>query len=64
MASAQGAEQRLAIVSNRLPVVLNQQGDGSRAATPGPGRMVMALAPVPRERGGIWSGDRERRTAM
>jgi trehalose 6-phosphate synthase/phosphatase len=56
MPSAQHGEQRLVVVSNRLPVVLDQQPDGSWAAKPGSGGLVTALAPVLRGRGGTWIG--------
>ena len=46
---------RLIVVSNRLPVVLKQEGD-QWTFTPGSGGLVSALAPVLRNRGGIWIG--------
>jgi len=47
---------RLIIVSNRLPVVLNREKDGNWSAVPGSGGLVTALAPVLRNRGGLWIG--------
>ena len=46
---------RLVIVSNRLPVVFERTGSGLRSR-PGSGGLVTALAPVLRDRGGIWIG--------
>lgn len=53
----QGAtsKTRLLIVSNRLPVVLTKKGRKWSAA-PGSGGLVTALAPVLRNRGGLWIG--------
>ena len=47
---------RLIIVSNRLPVVLNKEKNGRWTAVPGSGGLVTALAPVLRNRGGLWIG--------
>ena len=47
---------RLIIVSNRLPVVLKEEEHGKWSAKPGSGGLVTALAPVLRNRGGIWIG--------
>ncbi len=49
------AGDRLVVVSNRLPVVLRKI-DGSWSFSPGSGGLVSALAPVLRNRGGIWIG--------
>ena len=46
---------RLVVVSNRLPVVIKQVG-AIWTFTPGSGGLVSALAPVLRNRGGIWIG--------
>jgi trehalose 6-phosphate synthase len=46
---------RLLIVSNRLPLVMRRQEDGWRVR-PGAGGLVTALAPVLRDRGGVWIG--------
>ncbi len=46
---------RLIIVSNRLPVVIERSDDGM-STRPGSGGLVTALAPVLRDRGGIWIG--------
>lgn len=48
-------QSRLVIVSNRLPVVVEQRGDRWQVA-PGAGGLVTALAPVLRDRGGVWVG--------
>ncbi|MFC2039281.1 trehalose-6-phosphate synthase [Chloroflexota bacterium] len=47
---------RLVIVSNRLPVVLTKDDDGQWQVEPGSGGLVTALAPVLRDRGGLWIG--------
>ncbi|MHB1512534.1 MAG: alpha,alpha-trehalose-phosphate synthase (UDP-forming) [Acidiferrobacter sp.] len=46
---------RLVVVSNRLPVIVKLV-DGHWTFTPGSGGLVSALAPVLRNRGGIWIG--------
>jgi trehalose 6-phosphate synthase/phosphatase len=46
---------RLLIVSNRLPLVMNRQAD-RWLVRPGAGGLVTALAPVLRDRGGVWIG--------
>ena len=43
------------VVSNRLPVVLSS-ADGHWKSEPGSGGLVTALAPVLRNRGGLWVG--------
>jgi trehalose 6-phosphate synthase len=48
--------RRLAVVSNRLPIVLNQNDKGDWNITPGSGGLVTALGPVLRNRGGLWIG--------
>ena len=48
--------QRLVVVSNRLPVVLEQTTDGAWQVTSGSGGLVTALGPVLRDRGGVWIG--------
>lgn len=48
--------QPLIIASNRLPVVIGQDEDGAWTARPGSGGLVTALAPVLRDRGGLWIG--------
>lgn len=52
-----GADQigRLVVVSNRLPVVLSKSAGGWRSE-PGSGGLVTAIAPVLRNRGGLWIG--------
>ena len=47
---------RLIIVSNRLPVVFQRDEDGMLSWRPGSGGLVTALAPVLRDRGGVWIG--------
>ena len=47
---------RLVIVSNRLPVVVSRSESGAWYAKPGSGGLVTALAPVLRNRGGLWMG--------
>lgn len=47
--------KRLVIVSNRLPVVLELDGD-TWSVKPSAGGLVTALAPVLRDRGGLWIG--------
>ena len=47
--------RRLVVVSNRLPVVLTK-GAGGWRVEPGSGGLVTALAPVLRDRGGLWIG--------
>jgi trehalose 6-phosphate synthase len=48
--------KRLVVVSNRLPIVVEQRDDGSWDARQGAGGLVTALAPVLRDRGGVWIG--------
>jgi trehalose 6-phosphate synthase len=55
-AATQSQKGRLVIVSNRLPVVLNQNRKGRWRAEPGSGGLVTAMAPVLRDRGGLWIG--------
>ena len=47
--------RKLIIASNRLPFVLERDGD-SWKLVPGSGGLVTAMAPVLRDRGGIWIG--------
>lgn len=46
---------RLIVVSNRLPVMLKREGE-SWSVKAGAGGLVTALAPVLRDRGGLWVG--------
>jgi len=46
---------RLVIISNRLPFSLEKRGGGYKVR-PGSGGLVTALAPVLRDRGGLWIG--------
>src|SRR3712207_6000375 len=50
------SKNRLIIASNRLPVVLTKVDDGQWRIEPGAGGLINALAPVLRDRGGIWVG--------
>ncbi len=47
---------RLVIVSNRLPIVLSKQKNDEWSIQPGSGGLVTALAPVLKNRGGLWIG--------
>jgi trehalose 6-phosphate synthase/phosphatase len=47
--------RRLVVVSNRLPVIMSKSSAGWRC-NPGSGGLVTALAPVLRNRGGLWIG--------
>ena len=46
---------RLLIVSNRLPIVISKENDEYHA-TPSSGGLITALAPVLKNRGGVWIG--------
>ena len=48
--------QRLVVVSNRLPIVLTKVDTGQWQVRPSIGGLVTALAPLLREREGIWIG--------
>ncbi len=48
--------RRLIIVSNRLPVVLGRDENGEVKVKQGSGGLVTAIAPVLRNRGGLWIG--------
>jgi len=48
--------KRLVIVSNRLPVVLQQSEGGAWCVEAGSGGLITALTPVLREREGVWIG--------
>lgn len=51
------AARRLVVASNRLPVVLAQEGKGGDwRLERGSGGLVTALEPILRERGGLWVG--------
>jgi trehalose 6-phosphate synthase/phosphatase len=52
----QTKNNRLVVVSNRLPVVVTPQETGQWSAAPGAGGLITALAPVLRDRGGLWIG--------
>ncbi|MFH1501799.1 MAG: trehalose-6-phosphate synthase [Candidatus Eisenbacteria bacterium] len=47
---------RLVVVSNRLPVVLTKNEKGRWDVEGGSGGLVTAMAPVLRDRGGLWIG--------
>ena len=48
--------ERLIVVSNRLPYVLEKHSHDQWTLKPGSGGLVTALLPVLRDRGGIWIG--------
>lgn len=48
-------QAQLVIVSNRLPVVMEKK-EGQLTFSPGSGGLVTALAPVLKNRGGLWYG--------
>jgi len=56
MSGLDNEQHRLLIVSNRLPTVISKIPGGSWQINPGAGGLVTALAPVLRNRGGIWIG--------
>ena len=56
MNAFQRSKNRLVIVSNRLPIVLEKDSEGRWRAKPGSGGLVTAMAPVLRHRGGLWIG--------
>jgi trehalose 6-phosphate synthase len=56
MNAFQHSKNRLVIVSNRLPIVLAKDSAGRWHAKPGSGGLVTAMAPVLRDRGGLWIG--------
>ncbi|MCP4633277.1 MAG: trehalose-6-phosphate synthase [candidate division Zixibacteria bacterium] len=56
MNDSKAISNRLIIVSNRLPLVLNRGEDNNWEVKPGTGGLVTALAPVLKNRGGIWIG--------
>src|SRR5262245_50588975 len=47
---------RLVVVSNRLPVSMRRDDGGKWRSEPASGGLVTALAPVLRDRGGVWVG--------
>ncbi|MGA1864785.1 MAG: alpha,alpha-trehalose-phosphate synthase (UDP-forming) [bacterium] len=47
---------RLVVVSNRLPIVFTRGKDGEWLIKRGSGGLVTAIAPVLRDRGGLWIG--------
>ncbi|MEM5788889.1 MAG: trehalose-6-phosphate synthase [Syntrophobacteraceae bacterium] len=49
-------ERRLAVVSNRLPIVLKREKTGDWKIEPGSGGLITAIGPVLRNRGGLWIG--------
>ncbi len=56
MNGSKESRERLIIVSNRLPLQVNWERDGSWHAKSGTGGLVTALAPILRDRGGVWIG--------
>ncbi|MFQ6103388.1 MAG: trehalose-6-phosphate synthase [Candidatus Glassbacteria bacterium] len=53
--SLKSSGKRLVIISNRLPIVVEKTDEGY-SVRPGSGGLVTALAPVLRNRGGLWIG--------
>jgi trehalose 6-phosphate synthase/phosphatase len=51
-----GSAERLIVVSNRLPYVLENLNRETWSLKPGSGGLVSALLPVLRDRGGVWIG--------
>ena len=49
-------KNRVVIVSNRLPIVVAKREGGGWRIKPGQGGLVTALAPILRDRGGLWIG--------
>lgn len=49
------SQTRLVVVSNRLPIALKAE-EGELRLVPGSGGLVTALAPVLKNRGGVWIG--------
>lgn len=49
-------QERLIVVSNRLPFVIRNEAKSNWTLVPGSGGLVTALAPVLRNRGGLWIG--------
>ena len=47
--------RRLVVVSNRLPATLKKEGD-TWTVKGGAGGLITALAPVLKNRGGVWIG--------
>jgi trehalose 6-phosphate synthase len=54
--SKNGTGNRLIIVSNRLPVTIARDKSGGWQVSEGAGGLVTAMAPVLRDRGGLWIG--------
>jgi trehalose-6-phosphate synthase len=48
--------ERLVIVLNRRPIVLDKEADGRWRLKPGSGGLVTAMAPMLEDRGGVWIG--------
>jgi len=44
------------VISNRLPVVVEQDGHGGRQLRPSTGGLVTALTPIMEENRGVWIG--------
>ena len=56
MSDTPTTESRLIVVSNRLPISMSREENGTWQIEPAAGGLVTALAPVLRERGGVWIG--------
>lgn len=52
----QHSNQRLVVVSNRLPIAATRAEDGTWSLLPGSGGLITALAPALEARGGLWVG--------
>lgn len=52
----QNRRRRIVLVSNRLPVVFKKNEQEQLEVRPGSGGLVTALAPLLRNRGGVWIG--------
>lgn len=54
--TAPSSKHRLLLVSNRLPIAMQRDEEGRLNLKPGSGGLVTALAPLLRDRGGVWIG--------
>ncbi|MHC1790597.1 alpha,alpha-trehalose-phosphate synthase (UDP-forming) [Solidesulfovibrio sp.] len=50
------AKRRFIVLSNRLPISISRNENGELSASQGAGGLVTALAPVLKNRGGMWIG--------
>ena len=56
MESSETSQKSLIIVSNRLPIVIKKSEENEWDVEPGSGGLVTAMAPVLKNRGGVWIG--------